>query len=106
MKKILSMLTISFLILTLSPNIFAQENFEKDIVYDIYYEVSTYEVDIIKGVKVIGITEIGEKKFLEIYPSGLGGKEKKGYILLDTVKAILPSNYIGVDRSFRGNISP
>jgi hypothetical protein len=44
------------------------------------------------------LIDIGDKKFLEISGSGFGGKEKKGYIRFEDIKAILPSNQIIAER--------
>ena len=86
------------LALFLATNAFAQELFEKDSNYDIYYEASAYEGGFVRNVRIIGIIDGGEKKFLEITGSGFGGKEKKGFILFDSIKAMLPSGYIKVHR--------
>ena len=78
--KIIKILSAAFLIpviLILSPTVFSQQDFGKDTNYDIYYEVSPYEVDVVKGVRIIGLINIGESQFLEIFSSGFSGKEKK-----------------------------
>jgi len=59
--------------------------------YDIYYEVSNFEVDKVENVQILGVTAVGNQKFLVITHSGII-KDKESYILLSTVKAILVSS--------------
>jgi hypothetical protein len=89
--KIKKIVIVLLFILSVSPNILAQHIFEKDTDYDIYYGVGTYEINVVRGVKIFALIEIGGEQFLEISGAGFGEKEKKGYILFDSVKAILPS---------------
>ena len=66
--------------------------FNKDVAYDIYYEVGAYEVNRLRNVKVLRKINEGNITFLVIDASaGLKGKE--GYVLLDKVRAILPTGY-------------
>ncbi|MBI4972922.1 MAG: hypothetical protein HZA27_02060 [Candidatus Omnitrophica bacterium] len=83
-----------FLIINLA---FAEDktaNFNKTIAYDIYYNVSKCRVDIVRDVRIAGILSIEGKTFLVIKGTGFASEEKEGYILLDTIKAILPSKFI------------
>jgi hypothetical protein len=69
-------------------------SFEKDTNYTIYYEVSEGKIHVVKGVRIKGITSIEGKQFLEITGSSLGSRQKEGYLIFNTIKAILPSGYI------------
>jgi len=64
--------------------------FDKDTKFDIYYVVSDFEVDQARGVEISDVVEIQDFFFLVIHSAG-SLKEEKGYIRLDTIKAILPS---------------
>ncbi|MDA0990189.1 MAG: hypothetical protein O3A51_05495 [Verrucomicrobia bacterium] len=85
--------------LTAISNASAQESadFDENIDYHILIQVHDYEVETIKDVNVIGIERIDDKVFLAIKGTSFGAK-KTGYILLSTVKAILP---VGVERETR-----
>ena len=67
--------------------------FKKDVAYDIYYEVGSHAVDRVRDVKIIKKITEGNITFL-VVDSSAGLKGKEGYILLDKVRAILPSGYI------------
>lgn len=64
--------------------------FDKDTKFDIYYVVSDFEVDQARGVKISDVIELQDFFFLVIHSTG-SLREEKGYIRLDTIKAILPS---------------
>lgn len=72
-------------------------DFDESIDYHIVIQVHEYEVETIMAVNVIGMETIGGKAFLVIRGTSFGAK-KVGYVLLDTVKAILP---VGVVREQR-----
>lgn len=95
-----------FLISFCPAAIFSQEmegkggsGLDADTNYDIYYEVNTYEVDVVKNVRIVDLIELGETTFLEITGTSLGAKGKRGYILFTNIKAILPSVQITPERS-------
>ncbi len=67
--------------------------FKKDVPYDIYYEVGSYAVDRVRDVKIVRKMGEGSLTFLVI-EGGTGLQGKEGYILLDKIRAILPSGYI------------
>lgn len=68
--------------------------FPGDVEYDIYYQVASFEVDLLERYKIREIVAMGEREYLVVYSQsgGLGSRDKKGFIPLDAVKALLPSN--------------
>jgi hypothetical protein len=107
-SKVQWTLLIYFLLFFTSAPLFAQQqeagqdrsNFNADTNYDVYYEVSNFEVDTVENVKIIGVEPIHDRSFLVIKGSDFLGKEKVSYILFDSVKAILTNGYIKVKRIF------
>ena len=73
----------------LSGSITYASSFDKDGSYNVYYEVSNFEVDQVKNVKLYGIKVVEEIAFLVIKKS-TSLKDEEGYIRLDTIKAMLP----------------
>jgi len=73
-------------------------SFSVDTQYDVYYEVSEFEVDDVEKVKIPGIVTVGNRKYLVITDTGIS-RDKQGYILLESVKAILPSHVVP-DRTY------
>ena len=73
--------------------------FEKGTMYDIYFEAG-YNNDkfIIKGVEIVGFQDIGGKNFLVIKAGGFNLKEDNGFVLFDSVAAILPNWQFRVER--------
>ncbi|MFH1777498.1 MAG: hypothetical protein ABH952_08085 [Candidatus Omnitrophota bacterium] len=98
------------LLIPLSSKLFSQSTginqyFEKDAGYDIYYDANDSDLNVLKRVRIINLIEIGEAKFLEITGTGFSGKEKKGYIRFNSIKAILPNGYFNPEQSFPENNS-
>jgi hypothetical protein len=61
------------------------------VAYDIYYEVSGFEVDLLESVSVLGTVEIGGAKFLAVQGKNrLNNKPVDGFIRMNEVRAILP----------------
>lgn len=81
-------------------NICAEEEivFDKNVSYDVYYEVSEYEIDVLKDVKIVGIKTIGGVSFLTV--AILGPTLKEGYILLSKIKAVMPAGSRKPERIF------
>ena len=78
---------------------YAEAGFPKDATYDIYYKVSNFEVDMLKKVKIMGVTRIDKQVFLVAGPSSImGGKD--GFIRLDVIQAILPSGNRKPERTY------
>lgn len=109
-KFITLFLISSFCLPVLLANIAFAENkdivsmggntFNKDINYDVYYEVSKFEVDCVLNVKVIGTIKIDSTTFLVVSGSEFSTKDKLGYILFSSVRAILPGQYVKPIRTF------
>ena len=93
---------IILFIIFFSHNSFAKslslDEFNTDQNFDIYYEVSSFEVANINNVKILGIASIKGIDFLAIKSSGFN--DKSGYILYKTVRAIIPSGSIQPQRVF------
>ena len=72
--------------------------FDEKTTYDIYFSHSE-ELTIIKSVRILGFQEIGEKLFLVVQPNGFSLKDYEGFILFDSIQAILPDRNFQVDDS-------
>jgi hypothetical protein len=75
-------------------------NFNPSVKYDIYYQVSTYEVDKLTGMYILRIITISNTAFLEVSPESPVSETDRGYILLVSVKAIFPSQKFNPERFF------
>jgi len=85
----------------LEQRVFAENKlafFNRDISYDVYYEIGEFEIDCVENVKVVGTVSIDSVTFLIINSSDI--KAKEGYIILSSIKAILPSGSIKPFRTF------
>lgn len=71
-------------------NPFKDERIVGGALYNIFFEISSYEGMWVEGVNILGTEKIEGKTYLVIKRSEAIGK--KGYILFDSVKAILPSD--------------
>jgi hypothetical protein len=81
----------SFLMNLPLENICAEQSskfFQKDLCYDIYYEIPD-GAQCVANVKILGVVEINGQSFLEIQPVNFP-QEKSGYILFSSVRSILP----------------
>ena len=98
---LIAIFLLGFLYVANVSRVFAEDkviNINKEITYDIYYEVGKFEVDCVENVKIQEIVTIGGIDFLVIKSSGI--KNREGYILLASIKAILPSDSIEPLRTF------
>ncbi len=70
-------------------------SFDEYTIYNIYYEVSNFEVDAVKRVKITGFVTVKGSDFLEIEEANYYGHQnnevEKGYILFSSIRAMLPS---------------
>ena len=73
----------------------AQRIFDDRIAYDIYFSSSDYQTTVAHSVEIIRFEEIGNKTFLVIRSAGFSLKDEEGFILFDSVLAILH------DRNFK-----
>ena len=92
---------ISLTVLLFAGNGLAQEQktylqFDGKITYDIYYSNSEKN-SIIRSVEILGFQEIGGKLFLTVQPNGFNLKDYEGFILFDSIQAILPDRNYKVD---------
>ncbi len=94
-----------------TKSLFAQEathkpplSFDEYTIYNIYYEVSNFEVDAVKRVKITGLVTVNGNDFLEIEEANYYGHRdnevEKGYILFSSIRAMLPSGHIEPERTF------
>ncbi len=67
-------------------------DFNENIYYDIYFAYA-----VVKGIRIQGLKEIQGERFLVVSTTNLKTKDTEGYILFDTIKAILPTGYINVN---------
>ncbi|MDP8217872.1 MAG: hypothetical protein P9M03_04000 [Candidatus Theseobacter exili] len=78
------------------------ESFNPGIDYDVYYEVGTFEIDTLERIRITNVITIGDREFIafQTATSGLGSKDRTGYILMDAIRAIIPSDYSKPRRAF------
>jgi hypothetical protein len=71
--------------------------FDKDVSYDVYYEVTAYEVHRIENVRIQEIIDINNEPFMVVQFPGM--TSRVGYIHLTSVRAILPTGAPRPNRS-------
>lgn len=105
MNNLKSSLKIFFLVFALSAfsrtasaTPVVQTAFERDTIYDIYFEAGHNDKFIIRGVEIVGFQDIGGKNFLVIKAGGFNLKQDEGFILFDSVSAVLPNWQFKVER--------
>jgi hypothetical protein len=67
-----------------------QFGFDESLHYDIYYAGPYSDTSIVRDVTIKDVKEIGGKTFLVVRAYGFKLNEEDGFILLDSVVAILP----------------
>jgi hypothetical protein len=67
-----------------------QFGFDDTLHYDIYYASPYSDTSIVRDVTIKDVKEIGGKAFLVVRAYGFKLNEEDGFILLDSVIAILP----------------
>ena len=98
------------MILSAGPSIFAAEYskgalpFDKATSYDVYFNSGDENKCLIKDVEIAGFQDIGGRTFLVIKAYGFRLKEIEGYILLDSIVAILPNHEFRVNSALQINI--
>lgn len=71
--------------------------FDKELDYDIYYEVSAYEVHRVENIRIIDVVGINSVPFIVVQYSGYASR--LGYIKLSSIQAILPTRAPKPNRS-------
>jgi hypothetical protein len=71
--------------------------FDKDVSYDVYYEVTAYEIHRIENVRIRDIVDINGEQFMVVEFSGM--TSRVGYVHLKSVRAILPTGAPRPNRS-------
>lgn len=66
--------------------------FDRRIHYDIYFSAGYDDAQVIKNVEILRLQDIGDKTFLVIRSAGFNLKDTEGFILYDSVTAILPGS--------------
>lgn len=85
-------------LLSLGQPLFAAQNyygFDEKIEYDIYFYSGESFTSVLENVTILGFQQIGGKDFLIVRSKGFKLSEEAGYILFDSIIAILP------DRNFK-----
>ena len=78
--------------------------FDKATSYDVYFYSGEENKCVIKDVEIAGFREIGGKSFLVIKAYGFKLKDVEGFILFDSVAAILPNHEFRVNSVQQINI--
>ena len=79
--------------------------FDRSLKYDVYYAVSDLEVHVVRQVTVEGTATLALQQYLVVRGTRVrstpGVENSKGYILTDSVRAILPSEMPKPERLLR-----
>lgn len=81
---------------------FADKNsqgFDDKLQYDVYFYSGESSASVLQGVNIRGFQQIGGKEFLVIKSRGLKLSEESGYILFDSIIAILPERNFNVRKT-------
>ena len=78
--------------------------FEPKASYDVYLGGSEKELTVIADVEILRVQEILGRTFLVIKPSDFTLNPKEGFILFDSVHAILPNNNVKFQNTGRQSI--
>lgn len=105
-KNILSVIVAAFLVVGSAVNLQAADAtfFEAKASYDIYLEASDKELNVISDVEILRVQEILGRTFLVIRPADFSLTVKEGFILFDSVRAILPNNNVKFQNTGRNSI--
>ncbi len=94
-----ALLVISFVSFMMLPHLSGAEEvlgFNDNLRYNIYFAGEDSEIAVITNAKIEGVRTLGVKTFLVITSTGLKFNEGDGFILLDSVVAILPEGNFNV----------
>ena len=85
---------------------FAEEMsfFQSKASYDIYLEGTDYNLSVITDVEIIRVQEIYGRTFLVVRPADFTLDPKEGFILFESVRAILPNNKLKPQNTNRINV--
>ncbi len=90
-----------FFMISLNTRVFAEYeevSFDKETKYNIFFQVSEYGVYKMEDVYIFGVKGLGEIKFLVVNKEGsFLSKKKDMYILLSSIKSIVPSYYAVIE---------
>ena len=70
--------------------------FDSSLGYDIYFGSGEQESTVVREVDIVGFKDIGQKTFVVVKIHEFKLKDVEGYILLDSVRAILPHGHFRV----------
>lgn len=86
-------------LIMLSMNAYAADigselSFTENVEYNIYYSITDDQVGLAERVEVVGINNFFGKNFLVFSRRpGFSSKESRGFILYDSIKSLIPSDY-------------
>ena len=78
-------------------------DFDDRLTYDIFFSIAEDRQSVVEHVSIEGFTEIAGKKFLVVKSRGLKLSEEEGYILFESIVAILPDRNFKVKKSSSHN---
>lgn len=82
---------------------FAQNNasklFDDSISYDVYFLSGESTTNVVRSVEILRFEEIAGKSFLVIRSAGFNLKNEEGFILFESISAILPDRKIRVEQT-------
>ena len=80
-------------------NLDVSKLFDDRISYDIYFSSGDVSTNVVNSVEILRFEEVAGKTFLVIRSSGFNLKEEEGFILFDSISAILPDRNIKVEKT-------
>lgn len=75
-----------------------EEVFDRDLEYKIYFSGNNEYTNAIENVLILGFEEIAGRLFLVVQSRGFSITREKGYVLFDSVTAIIPDRDLKVNR--------
>lgn len=106
---LVTFLVINFFCLAIfQPAQGSEENliFKDKTSYDIYLEGSEERLNVIKEVYILRVEEIYGKTFLVVRPAGFTLDPSEGFILFDSIRAVLPHHKMRVQISEKFGARP
>ena len=72
--------------------------FDKNLEYDIYFQSGDSCSAVVENVQILGIQDFGNKKFLIVQSKGFRLQDARGFILFESISAILPNGNFQVKK--------
>lgn len=102
MLKIARVLFFIIVIMNINQLVSAEKDyygFDQKLEYDVYFYSGENNTSVLENITILGFQQIGGKEFLVVKSRGFKLSEESGYILFDTIIAILPERNFKVGKA-------